>query len=1545
MPLFFSKVFGRKKHEDKASTSSKSSASPLEGKFEYVIPSPSPEKRPDYPHLSLNLPERRENRVLSNIFENGDVAGRTRLSTEQALVIVRTCSQVIIARGLETLGIMHPHWHSASPATQQRLILLFIQSSAADFESEINSTRSAHDVAAVIRWALRHLELPGPSFGNDQTWYHNFFEAEQTASYPPKSFSEILAPQLPPVNLELLTTTLDLFSSLAAHSEANGISGSKLSKLLGLWLLTAERSTPGDDFLAFYTKWDKYGRILEHLFLSHIRNEIANHRMPKRLVELVKHYPYAGKTQSSTEQDLLPRPRFSTRRYDALFVHIDTESPISGSRASKVSLQIVVDALNAITPSTDAPPYSIWQKVQQGANAGDEEMLYSPSIGKFPGVGRILSDETLGILSLLAEDEIQRESSINFISHANSPQENGAGRRTTSSYARQMSTSSSDTVTPQRPNLNTLGLNLDWGSFSSSGFSQSSPLLTPLAETLLESKDSEVTSPSLSPSRKGSKKSVKTPLHQSRRSLDVLPPITIPTTSGTGFQLQSDPTTTSGMVAKTSSRVTKVELISLDEGFIDFWNDSLLDPITNVETWPRFVICRLKASVTSELVTGEGGEGKKVEWMVVEQQYVKPTPNLSSVAQSPISPSADTIAIETSEGPATVESASSPQSPAKRASSPRPSLSSLNASVKRFSFWAGSKKDKGDKEDSSSTATAKKKAKGVKVGEMGEILFTEGPKSPKASSPPKKTVEVPPVVREEQESHEIMNDVPVAKMDAEVGGEPIPVSEIAAVTAGITSVVAETTANVQQDNDNAPLEVKEVQKKVDPAVTEATNELGEQDMNGISTLVPVSQQEESSAAEPSSIIQADETALDNTTTPEPANVTPPVAETLQADADGFVAELIPTESAIQVQGNTALEESAEQPSDVQVPVAREAFVAEGPDNEFVAESPHVAAETVTEPIAINEPVADVSELTTSEQHVSPATDEPTPVQQGPTSLSEELVVPSIPEAAQAITAPASVQEPVVVVSENAATDETVRTSEELVTDDTPEPAESATVPILQEAEEEIVLANHPKEPEPVLSATSLTEELVLQEDAPLDDAVSASEVQPILAQESNEPQIDSQTSRIVEAVSHEEEDVPISTVAPGDPNLVGEQQDKASLVEHIEDAEMPPVVDEGIVQEAEIVSEPTYQHEDPQHSPESLTNDPASVSDSTSSAPVESIPAEVAESFAVPPKAVEPVTTDVNGISLSESAVPETGDNTQSLSADAAAAPSPGMEPASEVAVTSTATPVQEQEVSGDVEIEPRTTEVSTEPVADTSEELEPELAPSAPVESVAPSVNLAPEGAEDALPEAGAEDIPAQGSSEPAEIIADVHSVQKIPDEVHDNEAEPLVRSELLREPSPGTEDDAISLAEVPVVTAPVILPVSPSIPSVNIDTPPEEEKEEVMEAPINDNLPDNHLPPAPQTIVLSGGTVGPALALSSSEAITTAQVGETSDTEETSQTVGDELKIDDVDVAVDVEGTEEIRDDSQVSESNHGDVEAQNEAEPANPMEHKLVDVSPST
>ncbi|KAJ4482350.1 hypothetical protein J3R30DRAFT_2160573 [Lentinula aciculospora] len=1480
MALFLSKVFGRKRHEDKASTSSKSSASPLEGKFEYVIPSPSPEKGPDYPHLSLNLPERRENRVLSNVFENADAAARPRLSPEQALVIVRACSQVIIARGLETLGIMHPHWHSASPATQQRLVLHFIQSSPAVFESEVNSTRSAHDVAAVFRWALRHLELPGPSFGNDPAWYHNYFEAEKSASYPPKSFSEILAPQLPNINLELLITTLNLFSSLAAHSEANSISGSKLSKFLGLWLLTVERSTPGDDFLALYNKWDKHGRILEHLFLSHIRNEIANHRMPKRLVELVKRYPYSGNAQSSTEHDLLPRPRFSTRRFDALFVHIDTESPLSALKASKLSLQMIADALNAITPSTDAPPYSIWRRVQQISTAGDEDILYSPSVGKFPGVGRVLSEETLGILSLLAEDEFQRETSINFVSRANASKEDdrsGAGKRSTStsSHVRQLLISS-DTATIQQPSSNSLGLNLDWNSFSSSGFSQSSPLLTPLAETLLESKDSEVTSPSVTPSRKGSKKSAKAPPHQSRRSLDVLPPITIPATFGIGTQLQNDPTTTSGVPANTSSRVIKVELIPLDEAFIDFWNDSLLDPITDIEAWPKFVVCRLKTSVVLDI---ESRQGKKVEWMVVEQQFVKTTPKLPSAAQSPTSQSADTIG--TTEGPATtVESSSSPRSPAKRASSPRPSLSSVNASVKRFSFWGGSKKDKSDKQDSSPTAR-KKKTKEVRVGEMGEILADEVPKSPKAASPSKKVVEVPAVVQEEQSIQEEKKGVPATQAKEEVNGEHATISDVAVmsagvVVAGVTAVVAEIAANIQGGD------VEESRKNVMPAVTEISDELNEQEEKGgeISAPTPVdphTAEKYPTVVESSSAIHTDSRiALDKSAPPEqvlaqadaPSVIgTSAIAEMSNLDADIPATEELTFDEAVTQE--IMPEEVNENPSHLQ----EFEFVDNQPVGEEVEDvvlEESVAVENLAEPTAIQELVVDVP---AGDEHI-PSPEEPAPAPEEPIANSEF-----------AQTEPTAVPEPVVEMFEPTTTDKPVSVLEE--------PAQSVTEPIVQEPEEEEIaesgMVNEPEALEPVPNSSATQEpEVAPPEDASesvlSDDTVPASHVEPVLIQEHLEdPQVNRRlAAEVVASVVEVSQDVPAPLAS--EDHQTASSDDVVVEPDHTEVSEVLPVVGKT----------PVESHRD-EHKDSQLplgAAEPQSESQPTPFSPVQTISVEMAETStgfagapAVPAEAPETVPA------LEVSAIPPDEVSVQ--------------EPEPEVS-----------ESTKDVAIKSNDeTDNPAEPVADDSGEPEPELAPSSPVESTVNLISNSVEDGEDALEEI-----------------------------IHDTETElteRFVHSELLRESTMGTENDTVSIDAVPVVDAPVIPPATPSSHSATVDTPSEEEEND-LEAITNDladDLPDTQLPPAPETVVVSGETVGPTLALNSSETVTTALADNTHDVEEKGQMVEDSAEVDDADMAV-----EDVEVDPQLSEPRYAEVENENEAKPATPLEREPEDTTPS-
>jgi hypothetical protein len=112
---------------------------------------------PDVPHLSINLPVTKDRgRALDVVFECDPQAlvlfdetaiGERRLTPHEALSLVRACSQAIIERGalpfslrtnfviiphlfpgLESLGVMHPHWHSASPEVQHRLVSLYILS-------------------------------------------------------------------------------------------------------------------------------------------------------------------------------------------------------------------------------------------------------------------------------------------------------------------------------------------------------------------------------------------------------------------------------------------------------------------------------------------------------------------------------------------------------------------------------------------------------------------------------------------------------------------------------------------------------------------------------------------------------------------------------------------------------------------------------------------------------------------------------------------------------------------------------------------------------------------------------------------------------------------------------------------------------------------------------------------------------------------------------------------------------------------------------------------------------------------------------------------------------------------------------------------------------------------------------------------------------------------------------------------------------------------------------------------------------------------------
>ena len=809
MPSFFSKVFGRKKQDERDDRDS-----PLGGPYENISPSVSPSaanfpelvtngglkekdfgfnlfksksrtvaaeshQKPDVaPHLALNLPsslsqpEDSPTRALDVVFEADfdarvlltDAAiGERRLSPTETLVLLRICARSIASRGkfltllprlfdrrflgLETLGIMHPHWYSASPKVQRKLISLYLHSLAAKspsntlspsssailstFESEIEYVRSPHDVAAVIRWALRHLKLDSNCFGREHDWYKAFFDEERAADYTPKAFSDYLSPRVPNTHLDLLCATFEIFSSLAAHAEANGISGSKLAKYFGLWLLTSHRAEESDNWSTFYARWERTGRMLEHLFLARLRwvylfiyflatvltsiyrDEAVNHRMPVRLMELVNKYPYGS---PASDDDLLPRPRFSTRQYDAVLVRVETQ--LTTQRKPKHSAnKLISDAFEAEIVAQEQECKELWDQIK---NKRDNYVGESPT-SDGPDFSRVFADETIRFLSLLPDEEpgsptcslfkqSNRKRSLSLNDQDLSTPPSPTSNNGTAWHAK-VSTDPAKvtTITP----INRSGTR-DWTQFSTSGFAESGTIGTRLAATLME-KDLEISIPPVSAPGKYSR--FATNPNTNRRSME-------------------NPGGLKAMAAKeeqsltSSIKVAQFSSVQIDEAFIDFWGDALTDPISR--NWPPFVLCKLKSDVGLKTKSG-----KAVDWLVIERSYLK--------AAIPEPQSPDGIS----------------EYGSRRATSPRPSIASqgtFSSAKKRFSIFntSGSRTslDKRfavpGRKKANSLSNAQQKAlrttpSSVRVGEMGEVLREEDEKeTPKARPPslrPKKSLD------------------------------------------------------------------------------------------------------------------------------------------------------------------------------------------------------------------------------------------------------------------------------------------------------------------------------------------------------------------------------------------------------------------------------------------------------------------------------------------------------------------------------------------------------------------------------------------------------------------------------------------------------------------------------------------------------------------------------------------------------------------------------------------------------------------------------------
>lgn len=784
---------------------------------------------------------------------------------------------------------MHPHWYSSSVDVQRRLISLFIHSlapkspyvvlapSSSAFENEVGFTRDPHDVAAVLRWGIRHLQLENDSFGIDDQWYKIFFDSESNKQHPEHAFSEILAPLIPPSHFELLKTTFEILSSLAAHAEANSTSGGKLSKLFGLWLLAAQRVEEKDDWSTFYDRWERSGRILEHLFLSRIRfvartlshflpghlplvplfffshrDQALIERLPVRLLELVQHYPYSK--LNSSETDLLPRPRFSTRRYDALLVRLETELPAKVIKPAHKPLLLLLEALNAEIFATASTLTEVWGVIR---DAGKDAEASSP--GSHPGPGKILSDDSLRLLSLIPIEGDNSEQAFTLFTQ--DTRTGRSGRPSPSASDQETSTVASHS----RPTPNPVSLTsspiaaspTDWNQFTNTGFSETSPIAKPFKLTLFDTKDVEKTKPRPVSPKRGVRSAISP--SRGRKSLDSAAAKIVGTPHPSKSK-SSDPPKKVNLLSKT----TQVSLVQLDEAFIDFWSDSLLDPVSS--NWPLFIICKLKQSLTGVEV-----DGKRIEWVIIEQIYATPPqPAGAASAESHT----------TTEGP-----------PGRRprGSSPKSFASGTLASTKkRFSFFGGSSSSNAASLDglasqtttTTTTTTTKTKKKksftlsgaaslatpkpstssaAVKVGELGEILTEEKEEEEGNKYKAREQVPAPKAIGDSERKTE--KNAAGGKQDEKKGakevGDAPAIAAVAAASVAAAVGVAVTSPIIKDEAPAVEVEVEDVNPE-GPAAPDTVVPAVDTDIGAAP--VPVVEQAPAPAAKPPTPVPIIETA-------------------------------------------------------------------------------------------------------------------------------------------------------------------------------------------------------------------------------------------------------------------------------------------------------------------------------------------------------------------------------------------------------------------------------------------------------------------------------------------------------------------------------------------------------------------------------------------------------------------------------------------------------------------------------------------------------------
>ena len=249
-----------------------------------------------------------------------------RLDVAQTRDLVRMCGVQIRERGLDTPGLFRPFRIAESQDRVNHIIQLFLLSidistyisvfpilpenaldrltRSTNSESKSHLAReeldkelryaSPHDLVSVLKFGLRHLRLSPSDFNSTTScsWYDPFVLSERESDYHPRAIADLLHPKLPIATAELLSETLDLMASVAAHAGSNHMPASALCKVVGFWLfgrVGVAHPPPTVDELVEGV--NKAAGVAEHLLLAHIRSQAAvTYSMPRRLMDVGQGY-------------------------------------------------------------------------------------------------------------------------------------------------------------------------------------------------------------------------------------------------------------------------------------------------------------------------------------------------------------------------------------------------------------------------------------------------------------------------------------------------------------------------------------------------------------------------------------------------------------------------------------------------------------------------------------------------------------------------------------------------------------------------------------------------------------------------------------------------------------------------------------------------------------------------------------------------------------------------------------------------------------------------------------------------------------------------------------------------------------------------------------------------------------------------------------------------------------------------------------------------------------------------------------------------------